>query len=76
MLVGNSRARFFAAHPLDTLIEQLAPLEADFLAATEEGNPTEASLDLLIDPALRAHRPAPEPAPHPCRPALPDMEQR
>lgn len=76
MLVGNSCARFVAAHPLDTLIGELAPVETDFLAATADETPTEAPLTLLLDPVLRPYHPAPEPTPHPCRPALPDMEER
>ncbi|MBE4735527.1 MULTISPECIES: hypothetical protein [Streptomyces] len=76
LLVGDTRARFVGTYPLDTLITALTPVESDFLTATAEENPTQDSLDLLLDPALRAWpTPTPTgPTEHPCRPLLPASE--
>ncbi|MBO7936760.1 hypothetical protein JTP77_012580 [Streptomyces sp. S9] len=57
MLVTDTRARFVDTYPLDALITELTPIEADFLAATDYGDdeaPAQPSLDLL-DAALRVH---------------------
>lgn len=75
MLVAGTGARFVGAFPLDTLIAELRPVEADFLAATatafgqDDGDPGPGAPD-LVDPVLRAH-PVPVPTEHPCRPSLP-----
>ncbi|MBZ3903938.1 hypothetical protein [Streptomyces griseiscabiei] len=61
LLVGTARSRFVATHPFDTLIADLTPVETDFLDATAEETPTEATLSLLFDPALRDHRPGTDP---------------
>ncbi|MFE7765416.1 hypothetical protein [Streptomyces sp. NPDC057438] len=64
LLVGGTRSRFVATHPLDTLIAHLTPVEADFLAATEhmeeDGHP--GHTPDLLDPALRPDRRQPEPS--------------
>ncbi|WP_086785914.1 hypothetical protein [Streptomyces caniscabiei] len=74
LLVGDTRARFVDTCPLDTLITALTPVESDFLTATAEENPAQDSLDLLLEPALRAWPTPTGPIGHPCRPLLPASE--
>ncbi|WP_327343450.1 hypothetical protein [Streptomyces europaeiscabiei] len=56
MLVTATRARFVDTYPLDTLIADLRPVEADFLAATAYGDDENPGQDPpgLLDSALRA----------------------
>ncbi|WP_329560213.1 hypothetical protein OG711_22785 [Streptomyces uncialis] len=43
LLVTSTRARFVATYPLDALIADLTPVEADFLALTGYGDPENPS---------------------------------
>ena len=63
LLVGDARApraRFVDRHPLDALVEELRPVETDFLAASVDHGDESYGWDAaeVLDPAVRARIPA------------------